>query len=60
MITLLTGRATARRRRGAGKALARRVHWTPQPRRATCRKEESRHAMPAKRDHVRILEGSSA
>ena len=30
MITVLTSRATARRRRGAGKALARRVHWTPQ------------------------------
>jgi hypothetical protein len=60
MITLLTSCATARRRRGAGKALARRVHWTPRPRRATCRKRESRHATPAKRDHVRMLEGSSA
>jgi len=60
MITLLISCATARRRRGAGKALARRVHWTPQPRRATCRKGESRHVTPAKRDHVRMLEGTSA
>jgi hypothetical protein len=60
MITLPTSRATARRRRGAGKALARRVHWTTQPRRATCTKGESRHATPAKWDHVRMLEGFSA
>jgi hypothetical protein len=60
MITPLISCATARRRRDAGKALARRVHWTPQPRRATCRKVESRHATPAKRDHVRMLEGFSA
>jgi len=60
MITLLTSCATARRRRGAGKALAMRVHWTPQPRRATCRKGEIRHATPAKWDHVRMLDGFSA
>jgi hypothetical protein len=33
VIVLLTSCATAaRRRRGAGKALARRFHWAPQPR----------------------------
>jgi hypothetical protein len=55
MITLLTSCATARRRRGAGKARSLDTSAATRDMQG-----ESRHAMPAKRDHVRMLEDSSA